>query len=102
MSAETEGTLDKIYGELKQLRDEIALKVHLGGMELREQWSELEGEWDSWTHQLKQDLESKGDDLEKDLRKAGGDDLRKLEIKTKVSVSKLERGLKEVSKKLEG
>ena len=102
MSADNEGTLDKMYGELKQLHDEIALKVHLGGMELRAPWSELEQEWDSWIHQLKQDIQSEGDELEKDLREAGGDDLRKLEIQTKVSVSKLERGMKDLLKKLEG
>lgn len=101
MSAEKEGTLDKIYGELKQLRDEIALKAHLGGMELREQWSELDREWETWTHQLMQDLAPKGDDLEEGLRKAGGDDLRKLEIKTKVTISKLKRGLADVSEKLD-
>jgi hypothetical protein len=102
MSAEPEGTLDTVYGELKQLRDEMALKVHLGGMELRETWNELEREWDNWVDQLKEDLQTTGDGLEKDLRKAGGEDLRKLELKTKVIVSKLERGLKDVSKKLEG
>lgn len=102
MSAEPEGTLDTVYGELKQLRDEMALKVHLGGMELREPWNELEREWYNWVDQLKEDLQATGDDLENALRQAGGEYLRKLELKTKVIVSKLERGLKDVSKKLEG
>ena len=78
--AENEGTLDKVYEDLKQLRDEIALKVHLGSMELRDEWRGLERDWDTWTHQLQQGLEETGADLEERLRNAGGDDLRKLGV----------------------
>ena len=38
MSEETNEPLDKTYDELKQLRDEIRLKLQLGGMELRDEW----------------------------------------------------------------
>ena len=37
------GRLDEISTELKQLRDEIALRIHLASMEVREEWEELEG-----------------------------------------------------------
>jgi len=40
------------------------------------------------------------EDLEKKLRELGGDDLRKIEIKTKVAISKFQRGFKEIADKL--
>ena len=96
----TNETLQGIYDELKQMRDEIKLKMHLGGMELRDQWEELEGEWKSWTHQLGQELSAGAEDVESKIREAGGDDLRKAEIKTKLAVSKLKKGYAEVAEKL--
>ena len=102
MSDEIKETLDKVYDELKQLRDEISLKLHLAGMDVRDQWNELESDWTNWTNQLSQDLDAAGDDVEKSLREAGGDDLRKIELKTKVTISKLKRGFKDVADKLGG
>ena len=98
--ADLEDTLDKIYDDLKQLRDEIKLKVHLGSMELRDQWQELENDWTNWTHHVAQELQAKGEDLEAEIREAGGEDLRKVEIKTKLAISKLKQGFEEVSSKL--
>lgn len=100
MSEETKEPLDKSYDELKQLHDEIKLKLHLGGMELREDWEKLDAEWNAWTQQLGQDLETTAEDLEKKLREAGGEDLRKIEVATKLTISKLKRGFREVSGKL--
>jgi hypothetical protein len=34
--------------ELNQLRDEVALRIHLASMEVREEWKELEGEWENF------------------------------------------------------
>ncbi len=45
-------------------------------------------------------LETKAEDLEKKLREAGGEDLRKIEIATKLTISKLKRGFREISDKL--
>ena len=73
MSEEIQDTLDSIYDDLKQLRDQIELKLHLASMELRDEWDELEGEWKSWTHQLSKDLGAVGEDVEKSLREAAGD-----------------------------
>jgi ElaB/YqjD/DUF883 family membrane-anchored ribosome-binding protein len=100
MSEETNEPLDKTYDELKQLHDEIRLKLQLGGMEVRDEWEKLEGEWDTWTHQLSQQLEAKAEDLEQKLREAGGEDLRKLEVATKLEIGKLKRGFQEVADKL--
>jgi hypothetical protein len=102
MSGENQGPLDQIYQELKKSRDEIGLKLHLGSMELRDRWQELEGEWDTWVHQVKKDLGAKSDDLEAELREAGGDTLKKVEIATRVTISKLKRGLEEVAAELKG
>ena len=38
MSEESTDPLDKTCDELKQLRDEIRLKLQLGAMELRDEW----------------------------------------------------------------
>jgi len=100
MSEEMQDTLDKVYDDLKQLRDEIGLKQHLASMELRDQWNELDSEWSSWTHQLGKSLKAEGENLEKGLREAGGADLRKIEIATRVVISKLKRGFKEIADKL--
>lgn len=37
-----------ISAELKQLRDEVALRIHLASMEVREEWEDLEGEWENF------------------------------------------------------
>ena len=100
MSDESQERLDRIYAELKKSREEIQLKVHLGGMELREKWNGLDAEWETWTHQLGQELGAVGDDLESKLRDAGGDDLRKLEIKTRIASGKLKRAFQEIRSKL--
>ena len=37
--------LNKIYGDAKRLRDEVALKVHLGAPDVQDQWAQLEQRW---------------------------------------------------------
>ncbi len=37
-----------LVSELKQTRDELALRVHLASMEVREDWDELEGKWENF------------------------------------------------------
>ena len=96
----SEETLDKIYDELRQMHDDIKLKLHLGGMEVRDEWNELDAQWDTWTHQLSQELEAKAADVEAKIREAGPDDLRKAEIATRLAVSKLKSGFKEFTEKL--
>ena len=40
--------LSKRVGELKQLRDELRLQIHLGSMELQEEWQRLEKKWNEF------------------------------------------------------
>ncbi|MBO9418852.1 MULTISPECIES: hypothetical protein [Stappiaceae] len=42
-----------IVDELKQTRDEVKLKIHLGSKELQEEWDELEKKWDSFEAEAK-------------------------------------------------
>ncbi|WP_306146949.1 MULTISPECIES: hypothetical protein [unclassified Roseibium] len=42
-----------IVDELKQTRDEVKLKIHLGSKELQEEWDELEKKWDSFESEAK-------------------------------------------------
>ncbi|MCF6311765.1 MAG: hypothetical protein L3J39_04870 [Verrucomicrobiales bacterium] len=42
---EDKDTLDKAFDRLKQSRDELKLKMHLGGKEVQDEWSKLEACW---------------------------------------------------------
>lgn len=35
-------------GDLRRLRDEIQLKIHLGSMELKDEWERLDKKWDEF------------------------------------------------------
>ena len=37
--------VEQLVAELKQLRDEIALRVHLASMEIHQDWNKLERDW---------------------------------------------------------
>jgi hypothetical protein len=39
--------LTEVVERLKQQRDELRVKAHLGGMDAKEEWSELEGKWEA-------------------------------------------------------
>jgi hypothetical protein len=40
--------LKDLMQELKQTRDELALKMHLASMEVREEWDDLERQWETF------------------------------------------------------
>ncbi len=42
-----------LVDELKQTRDEVKLKIHLGSKELQDEWNELEGKWDDFEAKAK-------------------------------------------------
>jgi ElaB/YqjD/DUF883 family membrane-anchored ribosome-binding protein len=42
------GALDKLTSDLKQLRDEVELQMHLASADARDQFSELEHKWDGF------------------------------------------------------
>ena len=96
----SDDALDKIYDDLKRMRDEIKVKLHLGGMGVRDEVEKLDLEWENWTHQLSQELMAEGEDLEAKIREAGGEDLKKAEIATNLAIAKLKSGLQRVVDRL--
>lgn len=44
-------TLDDISQELKTLRDEVQLKIHLGSKEAKQEWEQLEAKWNDFSSQ---------------------------------------------------
>lgn len=57
--------IDDLMDELKQKRDELKLKAHLGSKEAQQEWSELEKKWDDLVTKsgLDQTAENVGDAL---------------------------------------
>ena len=45
--------MDKILGELKRMRDELALQIHLGTKEAQDEWAELEEKWEKFSADAK-------------------------------------------------
>jgi len=64
--------LDRI-GQLKRLRDELRLQLHLGKAEAQEEWDKAEAKWD----QLRKEV-PKIDDAREDALGAISDGTRKL------------------------
>ncbi len=46
--------------DLKQLRDELRLQMHLGSMEIQDEWEELEKKWTEFTHKAELEATAKG------------------------------------------
>ena len=44
--ADPKGSIDEMIDSLKQLRDELRLKIHLGSKEAQDQYDALEQKWD--------------------------------------------------------
>ena len=42
------GTLDKLADDLKQLREEVELQMHLASADARDQFADLEKKWESF------------------------------------------------------
>jgi hypothetical protein len=47
--------LHKLTEDLKRTRDEIMLKIHLGSMEAKDEWTELEKRWNSFREKAELD-----------------------------------------------
>ena len=54
-----------IFAALEHQRDELRVKIHLAGMEVRDQWEELEDLWEQ--------LVAKKDQLERELEPTAAD-----------------------------
>ena len=71
---------EEFLRELKGLRDELALRVHLATMEARDEWDEMEMKWREFSSQAEMDRTAEGvaDALTKlgDELKAGYDRIR--------------------------
>ena len=52
--------MEKVLEQLKQLRDEVALKVHLATMEAKTEWEELEHKWSDFEHKARLDETAEG------------------------------------------
>lgn len=61
----------KLSDDLNRLRDEIKLKIHLGTMEAKEEWSDLEKRW----HQFREkaELERAADEVGSTVKQLGSD-----------------------------
>ena len=66
--------IDKAMEELKQKRDELELKIHLGSMDAKTEWEELEKKWNDFS--AKAELQRTSDEIDAafDLL---GDELKK-------------------------
>ena len=71
MKTELKKELEKNLNLLHTLRDEVRVRLHLAGMDLKEQWNKLEPHLE--------DVEKKAEDLTDDARTAVGDALKKLQ-----------------------
>lgn len=52
--------LASLLNQLHQQRDEIRVKIHLAGMEVRDEWEELERQWELFLEKAKQVSETSG------------------------------------------
>ncbi len=61
------GKLEEIKAAIEQIRDEVALKAHLGKADANDELEKLEKKWDA----LKQQLKPYSNDIEKKAGDAG-------------------------------
>jgi hypothetical protein len=45
MMSERKERFEKMVSSLKQVRDELKVKIHLGKAEAKDEWEKLEGKW---------------------------------------------------------
>jgi hypothetical protein len=73
-------TMEEQAQELREVRDELRVKLHLGAMEARDLWDELEKDWDQAEGKLKV-LSDAGQEAAEDVGEA-----------TKVVLDKVKQG----------
>ena len=71
MKTELKKELEKNLTLLQTLRDEVRVRLHLAGMDLKEQWNKLEPHLE--------DVEKKAGEVTEDARTAVGDAVKKLQ-----------------------
>ena len=60
---------DKLLEDLKKARDEIMLKMHLASMELKDEWEDLEQQWQEFSS--KAEMHKSAEGLGSALRNVG-------------------------------
>lgn len=65
-------TSDSHFDGLRQIRDEIRLKVHLAALETRQKWHELEQQLESLEHRIRPDgnVVAAADQLAHDMKQS--------------------------------
>lgn len=81
----TRELLETGLANLRKLKDEVALEVHLGGMEAKDLWEQLEGKF----RQLERDVGRKGEVIAENARETALN-----------GIDEVEKGLKELRAKL--
>lgn len=51
--AEKDDKLEDLIGSLKQQRDELRVRMHLGSLEAKDEFDALEKKWEQWTAEAK-------------------------------------------------
>lgn len=95
--SEEKDRLDEAFNFIKQQRDELKLKMHLGGKEAQDEWAKLEASL--------ADLEKKGQPLSgavKEAAETGGDQVKKVATAAlDLTAQELNEGYKKLRKLLE-
>lgn len=76
MTEEKASTVSKLIGELKHQRDELRLKIHLGGEELKDEWEKLDRkltELNDRYQPLKDAVEESAEDVWDSLKLVGSE-----------------------------
>lgn len=63
--------IDQLRTDLARLRDEAKVQAHLGGMEARQEWHELEAKWDHFASQA--GLHTSGEGIKSALENLGNE-----------------------------
>ena len=50
---EMQNKFDQLADELRQDRDELRVKIHLGKMEAKDEWDAAEEKWEKFEHELR-------------------------------------------------
>lgn len=53
-------TIDDVLQDLKTLRDELQLKIHLGSRDAQEEWHRLEERWNEFSAKARVDESAEG------------------------------------------
>ena len=63
--------IHKLVDDLKTVRDEVKLQIHLGSKEAQAEWAELENRWNAF--RAKAELERSAGELSGNVKKLGAD-----------------------------